>query len=115
MKPPSDEPDFPCLVVDVFVEIRCVGSCRDKHNNESVCGSGLHVALLDPIFDLATIGRITENSLPPPFFRKSIIFNRIVLFAFCVFVGATRVEVEMELRVELLEEVVRRGPLVRVR
>lgn len=115
MKPATDEADFLGLVIDVVVEISRVRSGGNEHNHD-LAVLALLVALFDPFADFSAVRRIAEHSrsCPPPFLRKSVIFNGIMVLTLGVLVGTTRVEIEMELRIQTLIEAGRSCPLVAV-
>ena len=63
---PPNEPNLG-LVVDVLVEIPCVGPCWDESNNH--LGSAIRhrlMALFDPFGNVPSIRRIAEHTLVSP-------------------------------------------------
>jgi hypothetical protein len=69
------------------------------------------VAFARPLAHLFTIGRIAKDDLGAPILLQAVLLFREKIRALCVGGRGARVECEVELLIEELEEVGRRGPL----
>ena len=102
----TDETDVR-FVIDVVVEIRCVRSCGDEHDDERTLLRFV-VAFLDPRCDCPAVWRIAKDAITTP-----VLFQPVFLFgeeyrAFGIVGSGARIKVEVELIVQLVEEVLRR-------
>ena len=110
----TNEPKF-SLVVDVVVEVGGIGTGRNQHHNLRVRFLRFLIALANPSSNGTSIGRVAEYRMTLPILLQSILFLGEVSRAFVVVGIGTRVESEMELLIQSIEEVLRCRPQVGIR
>lgn len=92
------------------MEVSSVRPCRNEQNYDSAVLAFI-VALLDPFADVSAVGRIAENHLLSPRLLQAVIFRSEEILALCRFWQGARIQREVKFLIQLVEEVLWRGPV----
>ena len=97
-------------MINAVVKGSGVCSRGDEHYHKRTFLS-LVMRFLDPLREFSPVWRIAKHPFTPPILGKTVLCLGEVFRAFRVLMCATRVKVEMELRVQLVKKSLRRCPL----
>ena len=100
MQTATNEPDLTGLSVNIIVKPGRISSGWEKGDDEGIWLLRFVGAFLHPIGNRPTVRWVAKYSPPSPVLKESVLLLRIVVGAFVIDIGGTRIEVEMELRIQ---------------